>query len=194
MNKKYFFLIAVFLLCIVSFFCEWIPAQNISFVSYSYFLLALYLARCYVFCVAILSCLSLCGINVGLGLEAAVFAPVLCGGIFILLGFSFNAMMFYSRIVTVFQCAALAAIIVRAALLYERQKNIAAQSVLQTAPDFSKLSKREKEVAALLLQGKTNDEIAAALFVSTATVKSHVQHIFEKYNARNRMEFAAKMH
>ena len=45
-------------------------------------------------------------------------------------------------------------------------------------PDM--FSKREKEVAALLLQGKTTQETADSHFISPATVKTHIQHIYEK--------------
>ena len=55
-------------------------------------------------------------------------------------------------------------------------------------PDI--FSKREKEVAALLLQGKTTQETTDTLFISLATVKTHIQHIYEKAEVRNRAELA----
>src|ERR1700709_1500338 len=42
------------------------------------------------------------------------------------------------------------------------------------------LSKRELEILGLLAQGHSNQEIAGKLFVSLSTVKTHLQHIFEK--------------
>jgi len=51
-----------------------------------------------------------------------------------------------------------------------------------------KLSGREREVVGLLLEGKTNQEIADALFISLSTVKSHLASVFEKTGARNRVE------
>jgi DNA-binding CsgD family transcriptional regulator len=54
------------------------------------------------------------------------------------------------------------------------------------------LSPRENEVLDLMLQGKSNPQIAAALFISMATVKTHVNHIFQKADARNRLELFAK--
>ena len=50
------------------------------------------------------------------------------------------------------------------------------------------LTKREKEVAALLLGGKTNAEIARQLSISERTVKGHVTHIFHKYNILRRSQ------
>ncbi len=50
------------------------------------------------------------------------------------------------------------------------------------------LTPREAEVLALIAEGRTNAEIAAALVVSAATVKSHVNHIFAKTGVRDRAQ------
>jgi DNA-binding CsgD family transcriptional regulator len=52
------------------------------------------------------------------------------------------------------------------------------------------ISKREEEVISFLCMGKTNDEIAQALFISERTVKGHIYRIFQKTNARNRVQLA----
>jgi len=49
-----------------------------------------------------------------------------------------------------------------------------------------KLSKRELEVLQLLARGLTNDELANQLFVSIATVKTHLLHIYAKLDVKNR--------
>jgi DNA-binding NarL/FixJ family response regulator len=54
------------------------------------------------------------------------------------------------------------------------------------------LSPRELEVADMLCAGMRNKEIAATLFISPATVKAHVRHIFDKLGARNRAEAVAR--
>lgn len=54
-----------------------------------------------------------------------------------------------------------------------------------------RLSPREAEVLALLLEGRTNNEIGEELFVSLSTIKAHITSIFQKTNARNRLEVAA---
>lgn len=48
------------------------------------------------------------------------------------------------------------------------------------------LSERELDVLRLLAEGHPNREIAEQLFVSEATVKTHVQHILRKLHAENR--------
>ncbi|MBP7998293.1 MAG: response regulator transcription factor [Chloroflexi bacterium] len=53
------------------------------------------------------------------------------------------------------------------------------------------LTERELEVLRLLVQGKQNKEIAAALIISERTVKFHVSSILNKLNAGNRTEAVA---
>lgn len=55
-------------------------------------------------------------------------------------------------------------------------------------PDELTLTAREREVLALLAEGRANREIATALFVTLATVKTHLGHIYTKLGARNRNE------
>jgi DNA-binding NarL/FixJ family response regulator len=52
------------------------------------------------------------------------------------------------------------------------------------------LTEREEEVLALVARGRTNAEIAAELYVSLSTVKTHVASVMTKLGARNRVEIA----
>ncbi len=54
------------------------------------------------------------------------------------------------------------------------------------------LSKRELEILGLLAQGHSNQEIAAQLFVSLSTVKTHNQNLFEKLDVKRRMQAVEK--
>lgn len=58
----------------------------------------------------------------------------------------------------------------------------------------SELTGRELDVLRLLALGTTNSEIAARLFISEATVHSHVLNILRKMNARNRTEAVAMLY
>lgn len=57
-----------------------------------------------------------------------------------------------------------------------------------TAPDLPKLTGREQEVLGLLTQGLSTKEIAKQLRLSPETVKDHLLRLYEKMDARNRVE------
>ncbi|BDV30433.1 response regulator transcription factor [Microbacterium terricola] len=54
--------------------------------------------------------------------------------------------------------------------------------------EFDALTERETEVLRLVGQGLTNDEIAAHLFLSPLTAKTHVSRIMQKLHARDRVQ------
>ena len=56
------------------------------------------------------------------------------------------------------------------------------------------LTERESEVLHLIATGRSNSQIAALLFVSDATVKTHVNHIFAKSGSRDRAQAVAYAH
>lgn len=57
---------------------------------------------------------------------------------------------------------------------------------------WESLTEAELDVARLLAEGLTNQEIARHLFVSPRTVQTHVAHIFQKVGASRRAEVAAE--
>jgi DNA-binding NarL/FixJ family response regulator len=80
-------------------------------------------------------------------------------------------------------------------------------SILEAARDYSRatangirlsrrpsneteLTNREQQVFGLVCEGRSNKEIASALFLSTATVKVHVGNILRKLGVRTRTEAA----
>lgn len=58
-------------------------------------------------------------------------------------------------------------------------------------PPTEPLTERELDVVRLVARGRTNQEVAAELFVSLSTVKTHLGSIQGKLGARNRVEIAA---
>lgn len=56
------------------------------------------------------------------------------------------------------------------------------------------LTDREQDVLRLVVQGRNNSEIASELFVSEATVKTHINHLFSKLGARDRAHAVVLAH
>ncbi|MBL1099959.1 response regulator transcription factor [Streptomyces coffeae] len=59
---------------------------------------------------------------------------------------------------------------------------------------LTRLNDREREVAVAVGEGKSNAEIAAALFLSVPTVKTHVSRILTKLGLNNRVQIALLTH
>ena len=62
------------------------------------------------------------------------------------------------------------------------------------AQPIEPLTDREEEVLVTVARGRTNNEIAAELYISLSTVKTHLASIMTKIGARNRVEIAMWAH
>ena len=118
-------------------------------------------------------------------LFAKVFWPALFYSLAVIFNFDFNALTLATSLAS-FVLIAASSFAIILSLLYKQPASCDAAAA-------NLLSKREREVAALLLQGKTSQETADALFVSLATIKTHVQRIYQKTGARNRAQLALFM-
>ena len=83
---------------------------------------------------------------------------------------------------------------------FERTTNLKIEDELNT-PRFSSqaveqlpITKREKEVFRLLVDGYNNSEISSALNISTHTVKNHLTNIFKKLNVSDRVQAMAQFY
>ncbi len=84
----------------------------------------------------------------------------------------------------------------------ELQQNFRKQALALTSPSYGKrnaralkemfggLTAREREVAALVAQGKQNQEIAQVLYVGVRTIETHITHIFQKLDFSSRTQIA----
>ncbi|OFT99567.1 response regulator transcription factor [Brevibacterium sp. HMSC22B09] len=81
----------------------------------------------------------------------------------------------------------------RAAAGQPVMSDAAATALMQrTRMSHSELSERETEIVRLLAAGRTNSDIAGELFISLATVKTHVSRIFDKLDVDNRTAAAKR--
>lgn len=65
------------------------------------------------------------------------------------------------------------------------------ETALQNLPENVVLTSKEREVLKILLDGKSRKEISAVLHVSENTVKTHLTHLYEKFNVSGREELFA---
>ena len=62
------------------------------------------------------------------------------------------------------------------------------------ALDRAGLTEREREVLALMAEGRSNAEIASALFLGEATIKTHVSNVLQKLGVRDRIQAVVWAH
>ena len=67
------------------------------------------------------------------------------------------------------------------------------QTQAQATSDVETLTARENEVLRHVMHGMTNKEVADHMCVAVATIKFHLQHIYEKLHVHSRTEAAVKV-
>lgn len=70
---------------------------------------------------------------------------------------------------------------------------LAQRQVLGGTQSTIALTEREREIIKLVVEGKSNPEIAKVMYMSVSTVKLHLHNILQKLNLHNRAELIALM-
>ena len=141
----------------------------------------------------------------GIGLSANVFG-VLCGGV---LGMAVTSMGLPGAEVAVIALTVVCVTLVmlpplnnQLVLLLKSHAYLAAYDnmgqsqqtdIVRQTKTLDPLTVREQEVLQLILSGKSNREIAGALFISESTVKTHARNIFSKYDVGSRAELISTL-
>ncbi|HHY08609.1 MAG TPA: response regulator transcription factor [Corynebacteriales bacterium] len=76
---------------------------------------------------------------------------------------------------------------------YDRMSETEQTDIIRQTKTLEELTVREKEVLQHILSGEANREIAAALFISESTVKTHARNIFSKYDVGSRAELISTL-
>ena len=141
----------------------------------------------------------------GIGLSANVFG-VLCGGV---LGMAVTSMGLPGAEVAVIALTVVCVTLVMLPPLnhqlvlllkshvylaaYDNMSQSQQTDIVRQVKTLDPLTVREQEVLQLILSGKSNREIAGALFISENTVKTHARSIFSKYDVSSRAELISTL-
>jgi DNA-binding CsgD family transcriptional regulator len=71
---------------------------------------------------------------------------------------------------------------------YARLSTSDENAVLDNIVREHNISKREREIMALIVEGKSNREIEEQLFISVNTVKNHIYHLYQKLGIKSRSQ------
>ncbi len=141
----------------------------------------------------------------GIGLSANVFG-VLCGGV---VGMAVTSIQLPGAEVAVMALTVVCVTLVMLPPLnrqlvmllknhaylaaYERMSETQQTDIIRQTKTLEELTVREQEVLQHILCGESNREIAAGLFISESTVKTHARNIFSKYDVGSRAELISTL-
>lgn len=95
---------------------------------------------------------------------------------------------FYKQLVYILGVISLLLLFIIILLLVRTKKHPITSKV-----DTITLTNQEEKIAELIIQEKTNKEIASDLFISLSTVKTHIRNLYAKYEVSNRQQFTDKI-
>ena len=141
----------------------------------------------------------------GIGLSANVFG-VLCGGV---VGITVTSIQLSGAEVAVMALTVVCVTLVMLPPLnrqlvmllknhaylaaYDRMSIMQQTDIIRQTKTLEELTVREQEVLRHILSGKSNRQIAALLFISESTVKTHARNIFSKYDVGSRTELISTL-
>ncbi|NLK39090.1 MAG: LuxR family transcriptional regulator [Clostridiales bacterium] len=141
----------------------------------------------------------------GIGLSANVFG-VLCGGV---LGIAVTSAGLPGAEIAVIALCVVCVTLVLLPLLnrqlvlllkshtylaaYDNMSRSQQTDIIHQIKTLESLTEREKDVLQLILSGKSNREIAEALYISENTVKTHIRNIFSKCDVSSRVELVSTL-
>jgi DNA-binding CsgD family transcriptional regulator len=77
--------------------------------------------------------------------------------------------------------------------LSSRKSQLPTEFSVATIRDSTGLSEREAQIAYHAVSGKADREIATSLFLSIATVRTHLRHIYRKLGVSNRSSLCRRL-
>ena len=83
--------------------------------------------------------------------------------------------------------------VVEVALHGARRRGVVVSLDEEAPPGVELLTPREREILALVEEGKTNAEIAANLWISPATVRTHLENVYAKLGVGSRTAALARV-
>ncbi len=100
---------------------------------------------------------------------------------------------YYANSVLLLPASAIPYLCIRYGVLREIGKSRCEESRDLSGPLLNSfnISPREEEIIRLILQGMSNKDIQAALFISHNTVKNHVYNIYQKMNIKSRLQLVS---
>ena len=139
---------------------------------------------------------ELAGIKTGLGVRSAILCPLQVAGERrgVLSAVSARPEHFSEEDLPTFEAVGrwLAMVMHRAELVEQLVGSSEARARREAILELlNLLTPRQREVAALIAGGKTNEQIARELVLTPGTVANHVEHILRRLNFRSRTEVAA---
>ena len=98
-----------------------------------------------------------------------------------------------ARVAAVIRCAVRGELLCSPRVAGTLLRRVSALAPRRARPDDAPLTSREREVAALVGEGLSNQQIARTLCIELPTVKNHVHHILEKLEVARRGEAVAQL-